>query len=52
MGVVTYFVVGAIVMKVHYQKNGSDLIIHKLFWFALPGLIKVRTDIKLLSPYF
>ena len=40
-GVAAYFVIGAVIMKVHYKKNGTDLVINKLFWFALPGLIKV-----------
>ncbi len=40
-GIAAYFVIGGVVMKFRYQKNGSDLIINKVFWFALPGLIKV-----------
>ena len=37
-----YFVIGAVVLKFRSQKSGSDLIVNKIFWFALPGLVKVR----------
>ena len=40
---VTYFVVGAIVLRVKYQKSGSDLIINKSFWKDFPFLVKVIT---------
>jgi len=29
---ITYFVVGAVILKVKYDKTGTDLIIHKAFW--------------------
>jgi hypothetical protein len=41
-GIAAYFIVGGLIMKFRYEKAGTDLIIHKLFWFALPGLIKVQ----------
>ena len=41
---ITYFVIGAVILKVKYDKTGSDLIIHKAFWKDLPFLIKVTLD--------
>ena len=38
---ITYFAVGAVILKVKYDKTGSDLIIHKAFWMDFPFLIKV-----------
>ena len=38
---VTYFIVGAVFLRVKHQKSGTDLIIHKAFWKDLPFLIKV-----------
>ena len=40
---VSYFVIGAIILRVKYQKSGSDLIINKEFWKDFPILIKVRS---------
>ncbi len=40
---VTYFVIGAVIMAVKYNAAGSDIIPHKAFWLALPLLIKVTT---------
>ena len=39
----TYFIVGAVILRVRYQKSGTDLIIHKNFWMDLPFLVKVRS---------
>ena len=41
VGVASYFIIGAVVMKVKFQATGSDIIPNKMFWIALPGLIKV-----------
>ena len=41
VGVVVYFIVGAVIMKVRYQATGSELIPNKTFWMALPVLVKV-----------
>ena len=41
LGVIVYFVAGAIIMKVRYDATGSDLIPNKSFWAALPFLVKV-----------
>ena len=30
-------------LQMKKQATGSDLVIHKTFWFALPGHIKVPT---------
>ena len=32
MTFISYFVIGAILLRVRYQKSGSDLIINKEFW--------------------
>lgn len=42
-GFAAYFVVGAVIMKVKFNKTGVEMIPQKNFWFALPGLIKVST---------
>ena len=39
---VTYFIVGAVFLRVKHQKSGTDLIIHKEFWKDFPFLIKVH----------
>lgn len=39
-GLVAYFIVGAVILRVRYQKSGTDLIIHKNFWKDLPFLVK------------
>ena len=39
---ITYFVVGAVFLRVKHQKTGTDLIIHKEFWKDFPFLIKVK----------
>lgn len=36
-----YFIIGAVILKVKYQRAGSEIIPNKGFWFALPILIKV-----------
>ena len=41
VGVASYFIVGMIVMKVHYKASGTDIIPNKAFWKSLPTLIKV-----------
>ena len=38
---ISYFVIGAIILRVRYQKSGSDLIINKEFWKDFPILVKV-----------
>jgi len=43
--VVTYFVVGAVILRVKYQKSGTDLIIHKSFWKDFPFLVKVTPPV-------
>ena len=42
MAFISYFVIGAIILRVRYQKSGSDLIINKEFWKDFPKLIKVH----------
>ena len=39
---VTYFIVGAIILKFKFERSGTDIIPQKVFWFSLPGLIKVK----------
>ena len=39
--VVVYFVAGMIIMRVKFEKTGTDVIPNKEFWFALPFLVKV-----------
>ena len=41
-GIIGYIVIGAIIMKVHFNKNGLDIVPQKMFWFVVPGLIMVR----------
>ncbi|XP_065908203.1 uncharacterized protein [Dysidea avara] len=38
--VIVYFVVGMIIMRVKYDKTGSDIIPNKTFWMSLPFLVK------------
>ena len=38
---ISYFVIGAIILRVRYQKSGSELIINKEFWKEFPILVKV-----------
>ena len=40
--VIVYFVVGMIIMRVKYDKTGSDIIPNKTFWMSLPFLVKVN----------
>ena len=37
----TYFIVGNIILKFHRKKSGTDIIPNKRFWFSLPFLVKV-----------
>ena len=39
---ITYFVAGVIILNKKYEKTGADMIPQRVFWFALPGLVKVR----------
>ena len=39
---VSYFVIGAVILRVKYQKSGTDLIINKEFWKDFPMLVKVN----------
>ena len=41
LGVISYFVAGALIMKYRYNATGTDIIPNKKFWIMLPGLIKV-----------
>ena len=36
-----YLITGMVIMKVKYEKTGTDIIPNKQFWLALPFLIKV-----------
>ena len=40
-GFIAYFVAGAIILNKKYEKTGADMIPQRVFWFALPGLVKV-----------
>jgi len=40
---IVYFVVGMIIMKVKFEKTGTDIIPNKGFWTSLPFLVKVRS---------
>jgi hypothetical protein len=35
-----YFIIGAVYQKKYQEASGSDLVIHKGFWFAIPGYVK------------
>ena len=37
-----YCVAGMIVMRVKYEKTGTDIIPNKTLWFSLPSLVKVK----------
>lgn len=41
VGIVVYFIMGGVVMKVKYNAAGIDLIPNRVFWKSIPGLIKV-----------
>lgn len=41
VGIAIYIVVGVLVMKLHYQATGTDVIPNKGFWMSFPFLIKV-----------
>ena len=43
LAVVVYFVAGMIIMRVKYQKTGTDIIPNREFWFTLPFLVKVAS---------
>ena len=38
---IAYCVVGMVVMRVKYDKTGTDVIPNKGLWFGLPSLVKV-----------
>jgi hypothetical protein len=40
LGLLTYFIVGIIINKFKFQKEGLDMIPQRGFWFDLPFLIK------------
>ena len=40
-GLLTYFIVGGIILKFHKKESGTDIIPNKRFWFSLPFLVKV-----------
>ena len=50
VGITTYFIVGGIIMKIGYERNGTDIIPNKIFWFAIPGLIKVCNNYNYSRP--
>ena len=37
-----YFVIGIVVRKYKFEKNGREMIPNHEFWFTLPFLIKVN----------
>jgi len=41
MAFIAYCVVGMVVMRVKYDKTGTDVIPNKGLWFSLPSLVKV-----------
>lgn len=41
IGIVTYFVAGALIMKFNYQSTGTDVIPNKELWVTFPFLVKV-----------
>ena len=41
LGFISYFVIGALIMKYRYNASGTDIIPNKKFWMSLPFLIKV-----------
>ena len=49
IGIITYFVAGALIMKLHYKATGTDIIPNKKLWFALPIFIKVRKSSFVIS---
>ena len=52
VGIITYFVAGALIMKFHYQATGTDIIPNKGLWSQFPFLIKVNNDDNELELYF
>ena len=42
VAIIVYFVAGMIIMRVKYEKSGSDIIPNKTFWTTLPFLVKVK----------
>ena len=42
MGVAGYFIVGMVLRKFIFHKEGSDIVPQKEFWMAFPFLIKVN----------
>ena len=42
VAIIVYFVAGMIIMRVKYEKTGSDIIPNKTFWTTLPFLVKVK----------
>ena len=45
LGLVSYFVIGALIMKYRYNASGTDIIPNKKFWLSLPFLINVRLTV-------
>ena len=52
VGIITYFVAGALIMKFHYQATGTDIIPNKSLWTQFPFLIKVYNDDNELESHF
>jgi len=49
VAIVLYFVVGMIIMRVKFEKTGSDIIPNKTFWTSLPFLVKVKHCVMMLQ---
>ena len=39
--ILTYFIVGGIILHVKFERRGLEVVPQKSFWFALPLLVKV-----------
>ena len=46
---IAYCVVGMVVMRVKYDKTGTDVIPNKGLWFDIPSLVKVRENANILT---
>ena len=44
MSLGAYFVIGALVMALHYKRSGSEIVPNKNFWVQFPLLIKVANN--------
>ena len=48
LGLVSYFVAGALIMKYRFNATGVDVIPNRKFWTSLPFLIKVYCNKKII----